>query len=166
MDGLQNQNMDGLQNQNMDGQKHQNMDGLQNQKTDQSQHDDKLAEDRFAGWDGSGFETGKTTENVDEECTERILECFSWIGENFYDDIPDRLFTSMENVDKMKILWLAARIGPEKRSLIIEIAGEGLSIMNIKSICGILGECLSEDEMEQVAALAEKYTGLILQTEE
>jgi hypothetical protein len=158
--------MDGLQNQNMDGQKHQNMDGLQNQKTDQSQHDDKLAEDRFAGWDGSGFETGKTTENVDEECTERILECFSWIGENFYDDIPDRLFTSMENVDKMKILWLAARIGPEKRSLIIEIAGEGLSIMNIKSICGILGECLSEDEMEQVAALAEKYTGLILQTEE
>ena len=157
--------MDGLQNQNIDGAQHQNMGGLHDQKTDRQGIDDMLEEDWFAGWNDSAFETGETAKKVDGECTERILECFSRIGENSYDDVPDRLLSSMDNVDKMKVLWLAARIGPEKRSLIIEIAGEGLSIMNIKSICGILGECLSEDEMEQVATLAEKYTGLILQTE-
>jgi hypothetical protein len=140
--------------------------GPGHQNTHRAWHAGEGPEDRITARDAdrynSDFETDKTVKKVNEECTERILECFNRIEKRDLDDISDRLFSLLENADKIKALLIAARIEPEKRAFIIEIAEKGLTLENVKEICEILNECLNEDEMSLVANLAEKYTGKIL----
>lgn len=103
-------------------------------------------------------------ENIKDDksgSTERILQCYNRINEDELDDIPDKLFSMLDNADKIKAMLFAMRIGPVRRELIMDLIEKGINRDGMETICGILSECLSSDEMNQLADMAEKYTDIL-----